>query len=381
VQGKWFAQSVVLGAIVAGSMVLGGFLAVSLAADDAPAGTPVTSGSGLVTSGSASPGGSSVPVSSTIDDLPGLVERVMPSVVQVSASAGVLGGEGVGTGIVVDTDGHILTNYHVVEGAREVEVTFADESTAVATVVGTDPSSDLAVLRADVESSRLTPAVLGDSDAVRLGEPVFAIGNPFGLSFTVTSGIVSAVARERPALDGRPIRNVIQTDAAVNPGNSGGPLFNDRGEVVGINTSIENPTGQRVFVGIGFAVPSNTASRYLPQLLRGETPRHAQLGISGVTLDATTAASLGIDETSGVYITGVSAGSPAAQAGLRAGGTTAGGVAGDVVTAIDGRAVRSISELAGIIDSRSVGDSVTLTVQRNGQQVELRATLREWQTS
>ncbi|MFN8638367.1 MAG: trypsin-like peptidase domain-containing protein [Dehalococcoidia bacterium] len=270
---------------------------------------------------------------------------------------------------------NILTNFHVVDGARSVTVDLTDGTQAPATIVGTDPGNDLAVVRATLPAEKIVPATLGDSDAVRVGEPVFAIGNPFGLAFTVTSGIVSGRERERSGTDGRPIRNVIQTDAAVNPGNSGGPLFNSRGEVIGINTSIENPTGQRVFVGIGFAVPSNTASRFLPQLLKGQTPKHAQLGISGVTLDARNAGNLGVSTTQGVYVTTVATGSPAEQAGLK-GGTNRGG---DVITAIDGRIVRSIGELAGIVDSHTVGDAIALTVQRGKDQVQLRAVLREWQ--
>lgn len=318
------------------------------------------------------------PVSAAIDDLPGLVERVRPSVVRIEARTGSgFGSQGVGTGLMIDREGNILTNFHVIDGARTVTVDLTDGTQAPATVVGTDPGNDLAIVKASLPANKIVPARLGDSDAVRVGEPVFAIGNPFGLAFTVTSGIISGRERERSAVDGRPIRNVLQTDAAVNPGNSGGPLFNARGEVVGINTSIENPTGQRVFVGIGFAVPSNTASRFLPQLVRGETPKHAQLGISGVTLDATTAENFGVTINQGVYLTGVGVGSPAEQVGLR--GATRAGSGGDVITAIDGRLVRSIGELAGIIDSHAVGDTVELTVQRGREQLQLRAVLREWQ--
>jgi S1-C subfamily serine protease len=285
----------------------------------------------------------------------------------------------VGAGIVIDRQGNILTNYHVIEGSQTVTVELTDGTQARAQVTGTDPGNDLAVIRATLPADKITPATFGDSDAVRVGEPVFAIGNPFGFAFTVTSGIISGRERERSGVDGRPIRNVLQTDAAVNPGNSGGPLFNARGEVVGINTSIENPTGQRVFVGIGFAVPSNTATRFLPQLVKGETPKHAQLGISGVTLDATNADGFGVSINQGVYVTGVAASSPAAQAGLRAASRGGAGTGGDVITAIDGRIVRSIGELAGIIDSHAVGDTVTLTVRRGVEELQLRAQLREWQ--
>lgn len=361
----------VVGVLVVGSAALGGLFALSFGGDR---------GVSVVTQERTAPAGVVAQAISAIDDLPALVDRVKPSVVRIQATTGGnFGGQGVGTGIMIDRDGNILTNYHVIEGAQSVTVDLTDGTQAPATVVGTDPGNDLAVVRAQLPSDKISPALLGDSDGVRVGEPVFAIGNPFGLAFTVTSGIISGRERERSAVDGRPIRNVIQTDAAVNPGNSGGPLFNARGEVVGINTSIENPTGQRVFVGIGFAVPANTAKRFLPQLVKGETPKHPQLGISGVTLDATTAQSYGVTTTQGVYLTGVGTGSPAAQAGLRAAGR--GGSGGDVITAIDGRIVRSIGELAGIIDSHAVGDTVKLTVQRGRDQVQVEAVLREWQAN
>ena len=174
------------------------------------------------------------------------------------------GGAGVGSGVVIDRSGHILTNYHVVEGAITLVVELPDGTTAAAELIGSDPGNDLAVIRADLPAAALVPATLGDSDAVRVGEPVFAIGNPFDLDFTVTSGIISGVDREsQQRLNGRSIRGVLQTDAAVNPGNSGGPLFNAAGEVIGINTAVENPIGQNFFVGVGYAVPSNTALRFI----------------------------------------------------------------------------------------------------------------------
>ena len=363
-------RAIVLGSVIVVSMALGGVIASSFSGDE-PAAAPTTSGS--VATAASSGGGAQI---AAIENLPELVDRVKPSVVRIGAtSAGGLGNQGVGSGVIIDPEGNILTNYHVIEGAQALTVDLTDGTQVRAQVIGTDPGNDLAVIRAQVPSEKIKPATFGDSESVRVGEPVFAIGNPFGLVFTVTSGIISGRERERSALDGRPIRNVLQTDAAVNPGNSGGPLFNARGEVVGINTSIENPTGQRVFVGVGFAVPSNTATRFIPQLVRGETPKHPQLGISGVTLDASNADGFGVSINQGVYITGVAAGSPAAQAGLRGAPRS-----GDVVTAIDGRLVRSIGELAGIIDSRAVGETVTLTVRRGAESLQLRAALREWQT-
>jgi S1-C subfamily serine protease len=363
-------RAIAIGLVIVVSMALGGFIASAFPRGE-PVAAPTTSGT--VATAASSGGGAQI---AAIENLPELVDRVRPSVVRIGATTGLgLGSQGVGTGVMIDREGNILTNYHVIEGAQSLTVDLTDGTQLRGQVVGTDPGNDLAVIRAAIPTDKIQPATFGDSESVRVGEPVFAIGNPFGLVFTVTSGIISGRERERSALDGRPIRNVLQTDAAVNPGNSGGPLFNARGEVVGINSSIENPTGQRVFVGIGFAVPSNTATRFIPQLVRGETPKHAQLGISGVTLDASNADDVGVSINQGVYISGVAPGSPAAQAGLR--GAQRGG---DAITAIDGRLVRSIGELAGIIDSHAVGETVTLTVRRGTEDLQLRAVLREWQT-
>lgn len=385
-----FLQAIGLGVIVALSMVIGGVLAVNVgdeasappaAADSA---APTTSIPVAATTAPTLAGSAAI---ATIEDLPGLIEGVGDSVVriQTAASAGGFGSQGVGSGVVIDLEGHILTNYHVVEGAATVEVELADGFVATATVLGTDPGNDLAVIRAAVQPQRLQPATFGDSDAVRVGEPVFAIGNPFSLDFSVTAGIVSAIERERQALNGRPIRSVIQTDAAVNPGNSGGPLFNAQGEVIGINTSIENPTGQGVFVGIGFAVPSNTALRFIPRLIDGQSVTHPQLGIAGADLNELVADDLGLDVTRGVYVTQVGPGSAAAAAGLRA--PTLAGLGdglprgGDVIVAINGEPIESISALAIAIDQHDVEDIVRLTVIRDGETIEVEATLQPWQTA
>ena len=304
----------------------------------------------------------------------------MPSIVQIR-----VGSSGTGSGIVIDRDGHILTNRHVIEDATSIVVELRDGTTATAEVMGADAGNDLAVIRADLPAESLAPAVFGDSSAVRVGEPVFAIGNPFGLGFTVTSGIISGLGRES---DGEPgghrIRGVLQTDAAVNPGNSGGPLFNDRGEVIGINTALENPYGQRVFVGVGYAVPSNTALRFIPALIAGEEIEHPQLGISGVGLDVISAEDAGVDIERGVYVTHVVPDSAADAAGLVAASEDDGSGldrGGDVITAIDGVEVNDVQELARIIDSHDIGDTVTLTVVRNGEEITVEAVLRAWITS
>jgi len=381
-------QALVLGVVVVVAMVAGGLLAVAIAGDDNSSSTPAgSSAAGAVakTEGSNSANDTSVSLSA-IDDLPTLVERVLPSVVAIITTSGGTGrtATGLGTGVVVDTDGHILTNYHVIEGARQVNVEFKDGTVVPGTVIGSDPGNDLAVVHIDLSGDRLKPAKFADSDKVRPGESVFAIGNPFSEKFSVTSGIVSATDRDSTGNTsiGRPVRGMLQTDAAVNPGNSGGPLFNAAGEVVGINSSIENPTGQRVFVGVGFAVSANTARRFLPDMLACKPITHPQLGVSGATLNEVNAQQIGIDTKKGVYITSVSPGSAAERAGLRAasGTPTNGALApgGDVVTKFDGKDVSTIEQLARLVDQYKVGDQVKITVIRGGSQVELTATLQEW---
>ena len=348
-----------------------------------PSATPTrTPTSEVAPTASAPPTATQTPeaeATAALPNLPDLVDQVMPSIAQIRVDA-----QGTGSGIVIDRDGHILTNRHVVEGATRIVVELPDGTTATADVIGMDAGNDLAVIRADLPVESLSPAALGDSGLVRVGEPVFAIGNPFGLGFTVTSGIISGLGRES---DGEPgghrIRGVLQTDAAVNPGNSGGPLFNAAGEVIGINTALENPYGQRVFVGVGYAVPSNTALRYLPRLMAGEEIEHPQLGIAGVALNALTAEDAGVDVERGVYVTHVVPDSAAAAVGLVAASEDDGSGldrGGDVITAIDGVEVQDVQELARIIDSHEVGDTVALTVVRDGEEITVEAVLRAWIT-
>jgi S1-C subfamily serine protease len=323
-----------------------------------------------------------------------IYQELRPAVVEITStqqgrSPFEPSGTAAGSGIVVDDQGTILTNYHVVADATNLEVTFSDDTTAPASVVGADPGNDLAVIRADVSGQKLTPAPLGDSDAIRVGDPVLAIGNPFELEGTLTEGIVSATGRTFSGGQGtRPIRNMIQTDAAVNPGNSGGPLIDCRGEVIGINTALDNPTGQDVNVGIAFAVPINTAKRFLPDMLAGKTVSHPWLGIAGEDVTPALARDLDLSVQSGAYVTIVSAGSPAQKAGLRgafrseseaqrSGSQPQGG--GDVIVAVDGHDITSVDELASYLDSqKKVGDTVTLTVIRGGEKLSLEATLAEW---
>ena len=317
-----------------------------------------------------------------IADLPGLFERVAPSVVQIR-TRGQRAGGGAASGVVIDRAGHIVTNYHVVRGAVTIVVELRDGTVAAARLLGSDPGNDLAVLHADLPAASLSPAVFGDSGAVRVGEPVFAVGNPFDLDFTLTTGIVSGIDREtQRGPNGRAIRGVLQTDAAVNPGNSGGPLFNAEGDVIGITTAVENPLGQSFFVGVGYAVPSNTVERYIPRMIAGSEIAHPQLGIEGVTLDAILAADAGVGATRGVYVTRVVSGSAADRAGL-AGASQPDGEGdlargGDVITGFEGAEVTSMRQLARLIDAREVGDRVALTVLRDGRVISVVATLRIW---
>lgn len=311
-----------------------------------------------------------------------IVERVRPSVVRIESPAAATAAGSSGTGMILDREGRVLTNYHVIEGQRDLKVTLPDGTAAKATILGSDPGSDLAVLKINVASNLLTPVTFGNSDAVRVGDAVFAIGNPFGQNFSVSAGIVSATGRvTTSSFTGRAIRDVLQTDTALNPGNSGGPLFNMNGEVVGVNSSIENPSG-RFFIGLGYAIPSNTAQRFLPQMVKGLDVRHPLLGVSVVQLDDLVAADLGLKVTRGVYVTSVTPSGAAARAGVQAAarGTTAGtaGTGGDVITAVGGQPVRNFEELARAIDKHEVGETVQVDLVRNGQPMTVTAELQVW---
>lgn len=381
-------QAGLLAAVLVVAMVSGGLIATRVG--DSGGGV---SGSGdaarstvQVADVKAQTGSAAVNAAVAIDNLPELVRNVRDSVVTINtvltSRTGARSGEGLGTGIVFDKQGYILTNYHVVQGANSVSVKFFDGTQVAGRVIGSDPGNDLAVIEVSVPAETLKPVTFANSDQVAVGESVFAIGAPFGLEFTVTSGIVSGTERESTGgISGRPVRGVIQTDAAVNPGNSGGPLFNADGNVIGVNASIENPTGQRVFVGVGFAIPANTARRFIPDMIAGRPITHAQLGVAGVTLNAVNAREAGVNVQRGIYITSVTPGGAAERAGLRAAPASATGSlppGGDIVTAIDGREVSTIQELARIVDSKNVGDTVKLKIVRGGNTMELSATLREW---
>lgn len=282
-------------------------------------------------------------------------------------------GRDLGSGIVYDLDGHIITNNHVVKNATKITVTFHEGESYTATVVGTDPFADLAVIKVNADSSVLHPLILGDSSKLRIGEPVAAIGSPFGLTGSVTSGIVSQVGRllETPDTASFSIPDVIQTDTAINPGNSGGPLLDMQGRVIGINTAIQSGTGE--FSGIGFAIPSNTIKKIVPSIIQNGHFKHPWIGISGISIDPYLSDILGLPVTSGFMIQNVVMESPAGRAGLHGytNTTTVDGtkykVGGDVIIGIDNNQVRKLEDMLNYLqEEKSVGDKITLKILRNG---------------
>ena len=286
-------------------------------------------------------------------------------------------GRGTGSGFVYDTEGRIITNNHVVEGAENIQVTFIDGTIVRATLVGRDPYVDLAVIDVDVAEDRLRPVKLGNSSELLVGEQVVAIGNPFGLEETMTAGIISAVGRQMEAPGRYAIVDVIQTDAAINPGNSGGPLLNMRGEVVGVNTAILSETQQ--FSGIGFAIPSETIKREVPSLIETGSYQHPYLGIVGMDVTPAIMELMGLgEEIHGALVIEVTKGEPADKAGLR-GGTrdavvegSSVKVGGDVIIGVDGWTVRSFYDLVFYLERyRRPGDTITLALIRNKGVVEL----------
>ena len=292
------------------------------------------------------------------------------------------GGTATGSGFVIDNEGHILTNNHVIEGAEKVQVKLGEsEKEYEAEVVGADPGTDIALLEVKAPTKELHPLTLGHSSEVEVGDPVVAIGNPFGLDRTVTSGIVSALQRQIQAPNGFSINHVIQTDAAINPGNSGGPLINAAGEVIGINSQIATGGGGNGNVGIGFAIPIDTIRAEIQQLETKGEVEHAFLGITGgtVTPELAKAVNLPVDE--GVIVQTVVKGSPADKAGLEAGHTSAtiGGVevrlGGDIITEANGKKVKSMEELVETIQDSKPGDELELKILRDGQEKTATVTL------
>jgi Do/DeqQ family serine protease len=273
--------------------------------------------------------------------------------------------EGLGSGVVVTPDGYILTNHHVVDGADEVRVEMSDRRVLTAKIVGTDPPSDLAVLK--IEATNLPVLPLGDSDKVRVGDVALAVGNPLGIGQTVTAGIISAKERTTSGVGDGSFANFIQTDAPINRGNSGGALVNTNGELIGINSQILSPTGGSI--GIGFAIPSNMAKGVMDQLVKGGKVRRGQLGVQIQEVTSDIAASLDLKEVRGVIIGAVTPGGAAERAGLKQ---------GDVITSVNGTPVNDVNGLRNRIASTAPGTDVTLTVVREGREQQLRATLGEF---
>jgi S1-C subfamily serine protease len=357
-------------ALLGGGAALGGAAAVG-AFDGASSTTVVQQPSAAASVVPASAG-----TALTINEI---YKRSGPGVVQITATIGSStsatgqfqqSSQALGSGFVLDKEGHIVTNYHVIDGATSIQVRFSNDDTLKATLVGSDPSTDIALLKVDASARALTPLALADSDRIEVGDAVVAIGNPFGLERTVTSGIVSALQRAVRAPNGYSIDHVIQTDAPINHGNSGGPLLNTRGEVIGVNSQIETGGSGDGNVGIGFAVPSNTVKTVIAQLLASGKVEHAYLGVSAVEITSDVANSFRLPVSKGLVIQTVSAGSGAAGAGLKAGDeqvVIAGEsfrMGGDVIVAADGKAVSTIDELRDVIAAHKPGDKIQLKLYR-----------------
>ena len=377
---------------------VGGFLAAdAMSDDDASTTSPQASGNSSAkalqpSNASSSASEDPVPVSDSVGaetprkiyaDVSPAVVHINSKVVSQSTSLFGFGQEqesiGTGSGFIIDAEkGYIVTNAHVVENAKEMEVSFGTDATVKAKLIGADPSTDVAVIQIDTKADALDKVKgglksvqFGDSNDLQVGDPVVAIGNPFSLDRTLTTGVVSALQREIPALNEFQIDDVIQTDAAVNPGNSGGPLLNTKGEVIGINSQIQSRGGG--FDGIAFAVPSETASRVAQELIKSGKIEYAWLGVSGGELTPALANEYNLDITKGVLVGEVTAGSPAAKAGL-SGGTvqrTLGGEekrsGGDVIISFGGEAVTSMREVADVVDGKKPGDEIEVVYLHDGK--------------
>ncbi|MBT3743286.1 MAG: trypsin-like serine protease [Thaumarchaeota archaeon] len=310
-----------------------------------------------------------------------IFEKSEESVVQVNVLRGESDG-GMGSGFVYSEDGYVITNQHVVRDAQKVTVTFLDGESYIGEVIGTAQDLDIAVVKVSPSNTYLQPIKIGDSSKLKVGERIAAIGNPFGLSGSMTSGIVSQIGRLLPQESGYSIPDVIQTDAAINPGNSGGPLINMKGEVVGINTAIQSATGE--FSGIGFAVPSNTVKKVVPVLIENGEFKHPWMGISGTDVDPELAEVRGLKSSKGFLVVSVIEESPAELAGLLGVTETKEmdgrefALDGDIILAIDGKTVRKISDiLVHLQREKSIGDDMVLSVNRNGEMLELTMVLEE----
>jgi len=316
-------------------------------------------------------------------------ERVSPAVVHITSRVieysffwGPIPQEGTGSGFIIDREGHIVTNNHVVAGAEEVEVTLANGSVFPAKVIGTDPYFDLAVLKVDAPAAQLTPVELGSSANLRVGQRAIAIGNPFGLDRTLTVGVISSLGRVIEREGEPPLGEAIQTDAAINPGNSGGPLLNSQGQVIGVNTAIKSPTGGSV--GIGFAVPVDAVKRVVPELIEKGYYAHPWLGFEAYSIVPALAQGLDLPVDKGLLIARIYRDSPADKAGLRGAdrevrvGNYILLAGGDIVTKVNGTAVNSMEDLTIYLETKTrVGDRLTLTIWRDGKEQQVEITVGE----
>ncbi len=373
------SSGVVVGGITGAAIASVVFAALILSAPELPGpGAVVTNGHAASTAGAPAPAYTG-PLS-----LVEIFERTEPGVVRVNVQRAEMpdAAGNVGSGFVFDKKGHIITNAHVVENAGRITVTFLDGRSYDAETVGTDAFTDVGVIRVNADMPMLSPLQLGDSSNLKVGERVAAIGNPFGLSGSMTSGIVSQLGRLLPSNAGFSIPDIIQTDAAINPGNSGGPLLNARGEVVGINTAIQSLTGE--FTGVGFAVPSQTLVKIVPSLISDGRYAHPWIGISGQDVDPDIARALNLSDTIGFLVITVVEDSPASKAGLRGSDRTVelGGssfrAGGDIILSVDGMDVRKIDDiLIHLQRAKSVGDEMVLEVLRDGRTTSFTITLEE----
>jgi S1-C subfamily serine protease len=292
--------------------------------------------------------------------------------------------QALGSGFVINKVGHIITNYHVVKGAQKVQVSFSGQDEIDATVVGTDPSTDVAVLKIDARARALTPLPLGNSDAVTVGDAVFAIGNPFGFTRTLTTGVVSALQRKLEAPNSLPIEHAIQTDAAINHGNSGGPLLDVAGRVIGVTSQISTGnTGQQGSIGIGFAVPINTVRNVAAQIIKNGKVDHAFVGIETQQVTARLAKLFNLPTSTGLLLRSITPGSGAAKAGLRPGRTQvivqgeSYLLGGDILVGVDGQPVRAYEQLRDAIAQKKPGDKVKLEIYRRGSKQTVTVTLSQ----
>ena len=341
--------------------------------------TPLSGGGGIGTATLQAPSNGTAlsPEEIYRRDAPGVVQITATSVTQVQSDpfnllpAAPQSEQSLGSGFVIDKAGHIITNYHVIEGAQKVQVSFSGQDQIAATVVGKDPSTDIAVLKIDAHARALTPIELGNSDAVTVGDPVYAIGNPFGFTRTLTTGVVSAVQRQIEAPNSLPIDHAIQTDAAINHGNSGGPLIDSLGRVIGVTSQISTgTTGQQGNLGIGFAIPVNTVRNVAAQIIASGKALHAFLGLSAAPVTPQLAKLFHLPTTAGLLVQDVLAGSGADKAGIKAGSTSvvvqgeSYQIGGDIITAVDGVRVTTYEQLRDAVAQRKPGQTLRLELYR-----------------